>query len=169
MPPCNSRQLHFQIDLFGENQQWLCFQSTGKWSPVQVLHKPSAGGVRSARVTALPGSESPIPSPPRATRPGCGVNRNYRDRSRWQQSLPKVSVGIQREWQESETEYLVKREGSMVPPCFSQIQLNMATHRCTETIHIVAQLPLHYKRKGKKILKKFLQIQKSKTIKINWQ
>lgn len=38
-PPCNSRQLHFQIDLFGENQQWLCFQSTGKWSPVNVLCK----------------------------------------------------------------------------------------------------------------------------------
>lgn len=37
--PCNSRQLHFQIDLFGENQQWLCFQSTGKWSPVNVLCK----------------------------------------------------------------------------------------------------------------------------------
>lgn len=38
-PPCNSRQLHFQIDLFGENQQWFCFQSTGKWSPVNVLCK----------------------------------------------------------------------------------------------------------------------------------
>lgn len=38
-PPCNSRQLHFQIDLFGENQQWLCFQSTGKWSPVNALCK----------------------------------------------------------------------------------------------------------------------------------
>lgn len=47
MPLCNSRQLHFQIDLFGENQQWLCFQSTGKWSPVNVLHKSTAGRMRS--------------------------------------------------------------------------------------------------------------------------
>lgn len=50
-PPCNSRQLHFQIDLFGENQQWLCFQSTGKWSPANVLHKPTAGGAHSPAKT----------------------------------------------------------------------------------------------------------------------